>query len=150
MWFHWKWSKKAREWYIAPKELLPVVLACIMWGKEWWGKKFTCHCDNMGVVEVLNSSYSKDKNMMHMLRCLFFISEHHQFLVEAVHVPGKLIQAVDAISRNNISNLLQVLPGAQLHPVPIPSQVLRMLVGDQPDWTSRNWPEPFTACTRQA
>ena len=37
MWFHWKWSEKAREWHIAPKELLPVVLACIMWGKEWWG-----------------------------------------------------------------------------------------------------------------
>ena len=104
----------------------------------------------MAVVEVLNSGYSKDKNMMHMLRCLFFISEHHQFLVEAVHVPGKLKQAADAISQNNISHLLQVLPGAQLHPVPIPGQALQMLVEDQPDWTSRNWTELFTACTRQA
>ena len=108
MWFHWKWSEKAREWHIAPKELLPVVLVCVMWGKEWRGKKVTCHCDNMAVVEVLNSGYSKDKNIMHMLRCLFFISEHHQFLVEAVHMPGKLNQAADAISQNNISHLLQV------------------------------------------
>ena len=75
-----------------------MVLACIMWGKEWQGKKVTCHCDNMPVVEVLNSGYSKDKNMIHMLRCLFFISEHHEFLVEAVHLPGKLNEAADAIS----------------------------------------------------
>ena len=50
-------------------------------------------------------------------------------------------EAVDAISRNNISHLLQVLPGAQQHPIPIPGQALRMLVEDQPDWTSRNWTE---------
>ena len=104
----------------------------------------------MAVVEVLNSGYSKDKNMMHMLCSLFFISEHHHFLVEAVHLPGKLNEAADTISRNNISHLLQVLPGAQQHPIPIPGQALRMLVEDQPDRTSRNWTELFTACTRQA
>ena len=38
-WFQWKWSEKAREWHIAPKELLPVVLVCIIWGKEWRAKK---------------------------------------------------------------------------------------------------------------
>ena len=27
-------SKRAREWHIAPKELLPVVLACITWGRS--------------------------------------------------------------------------------------------------------------------
>ena len=89
-----EWREKAREWHNAPKELLPVVLTCTMWGKEWWGKKVTCYCDNMAVVEVLNSDYDKDKNMMHMLCCLFFISEHHHFLVEA----GKLNEAADAIS----------------------------------------------------
>ena len=149
-WFQWKWSEKAREWHIAPKELLPVMLPCIMWGKEWRGKKVTCHSDNMAVVEVLNNGYSKDKNMMHMLRSLFFISEHHHFLVEAVHLPGKLNEAADAISRNNLSHLLQVVPGAQQHPIPIPGQALRMFIEDQPDWTSRNWTELFTACTRQA
>ena len=70
--------------------------------------------------------------------------------MEAVHLPGILNEAADAISRNNISHLLQVVPGAQQHPIPFPGQALRMLVEDQPDWTSRNWTELFTACTRQA
>ena len=59
MWFHWKWSEKAREWHIAPKELLPVVLVCIIWGKEWRGKKVTCHCDNMAVVKCLTVVIAK-------------------------------------------------------------------------------------------
>ena len=57
----------------------------------------------MAVVEVVNSGYSRDKDMMHLLRCLFFISEHHHFLVEAVHLPGKINVAADALSHNNIS-----------------------------------------------
>ena len=88
--------------------------------------------------------------MMHLLRCLFFISECHHFMVEAVHLPGKTNRAADALSRNDISLLLQVLPEAQHHPTPIPAQALHLLVEEQPDWISRNWTELFIACTRQA
>ena len=71
-WFQWKWGNQAEQWHIAPKELLPIVLAGLLWGKEWSGTMVQCHCDNMAVVEVVNSGYSKDKDMMHLLRCLFF------------------------------------------------------------------------------
>ena len=81
--------QKHSSWHIAPKELLPVLLACIVWGKEWSEKLITCHCDNMAVVEVLKSGYSRDREMMHLLRCLFFITEHFHIQVEAVHLPGK-------------------------------------------------------------
>ena len=148
-WFQWKWNEKAVNWHIVLKELLRVLLACIIWGKEWSGKRVICHCDNMAVVEVLNSGYSKDKDMMHLLRCLFFISEYHHFLVEAVHLPGKSNDAANAPSRDNISRLLQVLPEAQLHPTPIPTQVLHLLVEKQPDWISKKWTELFSTCTRQ-
>ena len=57
---------------IALKELLPVLLSC--WGKEWSVEPIRCNCDNMAVVEVLNSGYSRDREMMHLLRCLFFIA----------------------------------------------------------------------------
>ena len=66
-----------------------MLLSCIVWGKEWSGKLIRCHCDNMAVVEVLNSGYSRDREMMHLLRCLFFIAEHFCMQVEAVHLPGK-------------------------------------------------------------
>ena len=55
-------------------------------GKEWLGSMVSCHCDNRAVVDVVNNGYSRDKDIMHLLRCLFFISEHHNFLVEAIHI----------------------------------------------------------------
>ena len=33
-------------------------------------------CDNAAVVAVFNSRYSKDKRMMHLLRCVFFAEAH--------------------------------------------------------------------------
>ena len=45
---------------IAPKELLPIVIAGFLWGASWRGQLVTAHCDNMAVVEMVNSGYSKD------------------------------------------------------------------------------------------
>ena len=33
-----------------------------------WGQVIVAHCDNMAVVEVINSGYSKDAIMIHLLR----------------------------------------------------------------------------------
>ena len=62
------------------------------------GQKVICHCDNMAVVEVMNNGYSRDRLLMHLIRCLFFISEHFKVQVEAVHCPGKDNIRADALS----------------------------------------------------
>ena len=108
-----------------------------------------CHCDNGAIVDVVNSGYSRDRDMMHLLHCLFFISEHHHFLIEAVHLPGKRNNAADALSRNNPPQFLQVVPEAQRQPTPVPEQALRLLVVEQPDWISSSWTELFVAYTKQ-
>ena len=69
---------QSRVMAYCPKELLPVLLLCIVWGKEGPGKLIRCHCDNMPVVEILtgsfhNSGYSRDREMMPLLRCLIFL-----------------------------------------------------------------------------
>ena len=144
-WLQWRWNAKAQSWHIAPKEFLPVLLACIVWGKEWSGKLIRCHCDNMAVVEVLNSGYSRDREMMHLLRCLFFIAEHFHMQVEAVHLPGKENGLANALSRDNIPRFLQACPGAAKSPTHLPRQALALLVEEQPDWTSPCWTELFVS-----
>ncbi len=44
-----------RDGSITLKELLPVVLACAVWGEQWKLKVVLVHCDNQGVVSVVNS-----------------------------------------------------------------------------------------------
>ena len=137
------------QWHIAPKELLPIVLAGLLRGKECGGRMVLCQCDNRAVVDVVNSGYSRDRDMMHLLRCLFFISEHHHFMVEAVHLPGKRCIAADALLHNNASQFLQVVPEAQKQPTPVPKQALRLLVVEQPNWMSSSWTQLFVACIKQ-
>ena len=56
---------------IAVLELLPIALACMVWGRQWKGSLVVIHSDNQAVVHVVNSSYSKGK-LMHLIRCMFF------------------------------------------------------------------------------
>ena len=107
-----------------------------------------CYCDNTAAVEVLNGSYSKDEVIMHLVRCLFFISEHFRFAVEAVLLPGKLNEVADALSSNYILQFSQVMPEADPQPTPIPDQALWLLVEEKPDWTLVNWTELFVAYTK--
>ena len=45
---------------IATKELVPIVMACVLWGEAWWNQQIVAHCDNQAVVEVVNAGYCKD------------------------------------------------------------------------------------------
>ena len=86
---------------------------------------------------------------LHLLHCLFFISEHHHCLVEAVHLPGKRNIGADALLCNNASQFLQVVTEAQKQPAPFPQHALRLLVAEQPDWMSSSWKDLFVAYTKQ-
>jgi len=64
------------------KELLPIVIACMICGK----KAVAVHCDNQAVVEVINAGYCEDGQLMQLLRCLFFISSVFGLAVKATHI----------------------------------------------------------------
>jgi len=77
MWLQLQWPEGISHWSIAAKEVVPIVIASIIWGDQWNNKSVLFHCDNQAVVEVINSGSSKDDILiMHLLRCLFFISAH--------------------------------------------------------------------------
>ena len=59
---------------ILAMELLPIVMACVIWGPRWRQSAVTAQCDNEGAVAVVNSGYSRVPRIMHLLRCLFFLS----------------------------------------------------------------------------
>ena len=148
-WFQWQWDGPSKEWAIAPKELLPILFALVTWGRKWVGCRIECYCDNMAVVAVINSGRAKDKTLMHLLRCMFFVVAHLDIHIHASHVPGVENVAADALSRNCISSFLQEVPGADPHPTPIPQALVDITVRQQLDWTSPRWAQLFSAFCRQ-
>jgi len=111
-WFQLKWPQSWVAVNIVPKELLPVVLACAVWGRSWRGKTIRCNCDNAAVVAILKSGTCKDSLTMHLARSLFFFLAEFNVSIYAVYLPGEQNMAVDSLSRDDLPSLFQVVPTA--------------------------------------
>ena len=156
-WIQLPWSEAATaiEGSLIPgesitfKELLPVVLACSIWGCKWRGNRVVCHCDNAGAVAAINSGYSRVAPIMHLLRCLFFIQALFEFEVKAVHVPGTSNGWADATSRNHAHLFLSQVQGAIGLQSLVPLRLVEIVLDLQPGWTSFIWTRRFRSCFQQ-
>ena len=62
-WFQVEWDSRSHPLSIAEKELVPIILACQVWGRSWSGCQVICHCDNQSVVADLRSRSTKHNGM---------------------------------------------------------------------------------------
>ena len=65
-WIQYPWQSTWLQKSIAVKELLPIVLACALWGPLWAHKHVEVQCDNAAVVDILRAKTSKCKDIMHL------------------------------------------------------------------------------------
>ena len=145
-WFQLAWADTqcSRNMNIAVKKLIPLVIAAAVWGRQWQGRTVGCKCDNQAVVAVLHSRTSKESDIMHLLRCLFFFEARFSFHFTASHIAGVENTLADDISRNNTTSVIQVLgPNAMANRV-TPRPLINMLINSKPDWTSPVWKRMFS------
>ena len=83
-WFQYLWPDCFASKSIAAKELLPIVMACFVWGTAWRQRHVLAHCNNQAVVEVINAGSCRDPDLMQLLRSLFFVTAHLQITLRAV------------------------------------------------------------------
>lgn len=138
-WFQLQWPSSWKGVHITVKELVPIVVACAVWGKQWQGKSIRCNCDNAAVVAIVNSGRSKDALVMHIMRCLFFFQAVFSLSIHAVHLAGKRNVAADSLSRNKLSLFHQQVPTASPQATPLPEELLNAVIHHRPDWTSETW-----------
>ena len=150
-WLQLKWANMP-NWINTPitqKEVLPAVLACAVWGHRWKAKRVQLYCDNEAAVAVLNTGYSHDSLIMHLLRALFFVKAHFDLDVRVTHIPGRVNGVADAIFRDDLATMFSQAPTASQTPSPIPPGVSAVLVEGQPDWTSVDWVQLFANCFQE-
>ncbi len=144
-WFQLQWNTEASCRSIAFLELLPILIAGLLWGRDWAGCYVRCWCDNQAVVSILHSRYSRDDELMHLLRCLFFVEAHMGFYFIAEHVPGSLNTLADHLSRNLLSSFLLKAPSMDPKATPIPPEVITLLLDSKLDWLSETWTSLFSS-----
>ena len=143
-WFQLAWDIKSMKLHITIKELIPILIAVMTWGKKWRGYTVVVFCDNEAIVTVLGSRYCKEPTLMHMLRVLFFAEAHFQFRLVAQHIPGTCNALADHLSRNQLSKFHKKFPSASKHALPVSLSLLQWLLDTQVDWTSEHWTQIFT------
>jgi hypothetical protein len=101
-------------------EMVPIALACYLWKERFCSLKICFNCDNMAVVQILNSKSSKSERVMSLVRQIVMWSMQFSFHIKAVHVPGVNNKLVDSISRMQWETFRQLAPDADTQPTPIP------------------------------
>ncbi len=122
---------------ISAKEMVPIVLAAAIWGREWHRHHVVFYSDNAAVAAVIQQRSARDPLLLHLLRCLNFYAAHFQFRYTAKHVPRVLNVAANAISRDKITLFQSLVP--QATQLVVGQALLDLLVSRRPDWGSPDW-----------
>ena len=143
-WFQLPWNEPVRQYHITVKELIPIVVAAALWGTDWTGEVVKVRCDNAAVVACINKESSKEREVMHLLRCLVFIAARYQFQLHAIHLLGTENRAADALSRDQLTVFRSMVPQAAKELAVIPPELLDLLLVTKPDWTTWQWTDLWT------
>ena len=138
-WFMLQWVGPIADCHITAKEMVPVVIAAVIWGNSWRGKTVRVWSDNAAVVSTINSGVSRNQDTMHLARCLAFITAKLELHLVASHISGVRNVLADALSRDNLPLFRSLYPQANPRPTPISDSLLDLLLVSRPDWTSRGW-----------
>ncbi|XP_063049791.1 uncharacterized protein LOC134444394 [Engraulis encrasicolus] len=101
-------------------ELYPIVLAAIVWGKEWRTRSVLIHSDNEAVVNAINSTRTKSQTVSPYLRRLVWTAASCQFIIRAAHIPGHHNQIADSLSRFQFQKFRSLAPDADALPTRLP------------------------------
>ena len=149
-WFQLHWDRRSEGLPIMVKELLPIVLACTIWGQEWSRSCVRCLCDNQAVVASLRSRTSRDKHCMHMLRTLAFVEARHSFSLQPQYISTIDNHLADDLSRDKLASFLAKVPNADTRATPLPTLLVDLLLDPSLDWTSSHWLQQFSDIFRKA
>ena len=149
-WFQLPWPMELSSVNIMAKELVPIIISCGVWGPLLKQRSTEFHCDNQGLVAVINKGSSKDAVVMHLLRCLWFFTTVFDIHITATHIAGKLNNAADMLSRNQAAKFLKVHPHMPISPTPLPPSLLRLMSLQMLDWTSPKFRRLFQKTYIQA
>ena len=122
-WVSLGWPHQFVKFSIQWKELFPIYVTCVLWGKYFRGKRILFHCDNQAAVDIWANKTSKCPEVAALLRKLFFITANNEFIVKVAHIAGIENAMADSLSRLQIARFRSLAPHADLNPTHVPQLV---------------------------
>ena len=122
-WFAEIWLPHQQDWSMPCKELYPIMIATIIWGARFSGKRVLVHCDNLPVVNFLNKGYTSREPAATMLRKITLSAMSNNFALRCVHIEGAKNTFADLLSRQRIAEFLAMCTYADKEPTAIPQEL---------------------------
>lgn len=149
-WIQLEWPSSWSSRPIAPKEMAPIILSALAFGRQLQHHYVVFESDNSTVVSAIRNGSCREPHVMQLLRMLHFVAAHYAFTFTSTHRPGSCNGLADAVSRNFSTNESSVFR-AQLDSVPTPvsAATSELVCNPQIDWMSDNWNRQFRASLAQ-
>ena len=118
------------------KELVLIALSCAVWGPKLSRTRVLFQCDNLGLVAAISKGSSRDRGVMRLLRCMWFLVAYFDIDLHAEHIAGVSNITADQLSRNYMQSFFSSHPQVSLLPTPLPPSFLQIVSSPELDWTS--------------
>ena len=135
-WFQWQWPPEILQISIMAKELIPITLSCAVWGPTVAKCKVLIQCDNLSLVSAITKGYSRDKEVMRLLRCMWFFVAYFDLDLHVEHIPGTQNTTADQLSRNYLQSFFSSHPQVSPLPTALPPALLQLVSSPNLEWTS--------------
>ena len=126
------------EWVnisIAPKELVPIVVATIY----WVGGHVRFLCDNSAVVMAVHCGTAKDPSLLHLLKILALAAAILGIHITAKNLPGAQNTSAVACPGINYPSSSPSTPRLPLYQPSYPQELQSLVFDTQLHWTSPSW-----------
>ena len=135
-WFQWQWPDEWINVSIMARELVPITFSCAVWGPKLSKARVLIQCDYLGLVAAISKGSSQDKDVMRLLRCLWFLVANFDRALHAEHIAAVDNTTADQLSRNYMQSFFSSLPQVSLLPTPLPPAFLQIMSSPELDWIS--------------
>ena len=112
-----------RLFNVAALELYPIMAAVHVWGEAWANKSVCFFTDNEALVPIINNQTSREPHIMALLRPLVLACLRFNINFAACHIPGRINNLADKLSRLQVDEFRQLAPWAKVNPVEVPYSV---------------------------
>ena len=128
---------------IMAKELVPITLSCVAWGPKLAKHRVLVQCDNLSLVTAISKGSSRDKEVMRLLRCLWFFVAYFDIDLHVEHIAGAVNITADQLSRNQMQSFFSSHPQVSPLPTPLPPALLQLVCSPKTDWISPHFSKMF-------
>ena len=122
-WFSLSWPHSMIHHNINFKELFAIIAAVHTWSDQWANMQITFMTDNLPICDIWRKGSTPDRDIICLVRHLFFHAAKRNLNIVFQHVPGQHNVMADLLSRLQVDRFLLQFPLMDRAPASVPAAI---------------------------